>query len=130
MASPVHRVFANFITALHVGWTFIILLGALAMAFGPRYALLEVVILNVTLLAAILWGNVCPLTLLEERLRQKHDPTYTNHGSYLKTYINHIFKTKFTVKQVNATVAVCYTLIYALAAVVLLHGIGWFQVGG
>jgi hypothetical protein len=117
-----HSVYANIVTAIHLGWTFVILGGAFAMAFGPRYALLEVVILNLTLLSALLFNNVCPLTRLEEHLRQRHDPHYTNHGSYLTTYINKIFKTRFTVKQVNATVAIIYTVIYALAAAVLVAG--------
>ena len=119
MAPRTHHIAANFITTLHIGWTLVIFVGAVAMAFGGKYAILEIVILNVTLLAAILWGNVCPLTLLEERLRQKHDPSYTNHGSYLKTYLSKIFRTDFTVKQINTTVAVCYTIIYAIAAAIL-----------
>jgi hypothetical protein len=116
-----HYVYANIITAIHVGWTFLIFGGAIFLLFNHTYAIPQIIVLSATLLVSIPFKNVCPLTLLEEKLRQKYDPAYTNRGSYMTTYLNKIFKTNFTVKRVNGTVAVLYVFVYAFAAWVLVR---------
>lgn len=105
-------------------WTLLIITGAVLMFCNARFVFLELYILNITLLSAILAGNVCPLTLWEEKLRRNYNPSYTNDGSYLATYLNKIFKTNLTVRQINNVVAVAYTLIYASIARIFLASIG------
>jgi hypothetical protein len=119
-----YRYYANGILLIHVFWTFLIIAGAVVMFISPFYAIGEIVIVTFTLLISLPFKAVCPLTLLEGRLRRKFDASYSNHNSYLVTYINKIFKTHFAVRTIGIIVAIFYVFIYASAAYLILHGRG------
>lgn len=116
-----YRHLANVIVAIHIVWTFIILAGAILMFVSPVFAMAEIVVVSFTLLISLPFGAVCPLTMFEERLRRKLDPSYSNHNSYLATYINKMFKTQTTTRTVNITVGIVYALIYFFATYLLIN---------
>lgn len=75
--------YANGIVALHVAWTTVILAGAVTMFFWHPYAIAEIVVVSFTLLISLPFG-VCPLTLLEGKLRRKGgDPSYDSMFSFM-----------------------------------------------
>lgn len=112
---------ANAILAAHILWTCILFGGAVFVVFQPWYALFQIIAISFTLLVALPFGGVCPLTLLEEWLRKKISPGYTNNGSYLATYVNKIFGTSFRTKTVAVAVAILYVLSYAISIKALMH---------
>lgn len=116
-----YNVYANIVTLIHFLWTFLVFGGALYLLFHHSYAVIQIIVLTITLFSSIPFGNACPLTLLEERLRQKLNPTYKNQGSFMTTYINKMLKTNFSVKEVNLVIAILYILSYSFAAFVLIH---------
>ncbi len=116
-----YKLSADMIVALHVIWTFVLFGGAVFVLFAPWYAVVQIITISFTLLIALPFGNICPLTLLEERLRKKIDPSYTNNRSYLTTYINKIFGTDFRNRSVSIVVAVIYILSYAISIATLVQ---------
>jgi hypothetical protein len=117
-----YEYYADGITAIHFFWTFIVFAGAALMLVWHSYALTEIEVVSFTLLISLPFGAVCPLTLLEERLRRKYDPSYRNDGSYLKVYLNKIFSSHLTTREVNVAVGIFYTLIYATATFLMVKG--------
>lgn len=117
-----YETYADIITGIHFFWTFVIFAGVALMFFWHPYAWGEIFVVSFTLLISLPFGAVCPLTLFEERLRQKRDPSYRNNGSYLVVYINKFFKTNFSVRAVNTTVGILYFLIYVAATLILVYG--------
>jgi len=122
-----YRYYADGITALHFFWTFVIFAGAVLMFFWRTYAMVEIVVVSFTLLISLPFGAVCPLTLLEERLRRKLDSAYRNHGSYLAVYINKFFHTHFKVRSINISVGIIYFLIYAFAFTIYYSSISFLR---
>ncbi len=86
------------------------------MLFVPNYAIYQVVIMTLTVLVNIPLSDRCPLTLLEEKIRQRVDPGYTNNNSFMTTYINKILGTSFKVHNVNTAIMIFYTITYLIAA--------------
>jgi hypothetical protein len=110
-----YKLYADSITAMHVFWSILIFAGAVAMFFWHPYALTEIVIVSFTLLISLPFGAVCPLTMMEEHLRRKIDPSFKNGGSYLAYYINKLLGADFSVGAVNIAVGIFYFFIYAAA---------------
>jgi hypothetical protein len=128
MKTRQYKTSADIIVTIHFFWTFFLLIGAVAMLFYPPYAWIQLYAMSFTLLIAIPFGNICPLTLLEERLRRKFDRNYHNDGSYIATYFNKIFRTNVSTTLVNETAAGCYVIAYGLAiALLILQGYGFLS---
>jgi hypothetical protein len=128
MRAKTYRRYADLILAAHFVWTLFLLAGAIAMFFYPPYAWIQIGAMTFTLLLALPFKATCPLTLLEEKFRQKSDPEYRNDGSYIATYFNKIFKTHIPVIRVNTTIAGLYILTYALAiSLLILRGYGFLS---
>jgi hypothetical protein len=122
-----YKHYANLLVFVHFLWTLFLAVGAIVMIFIPWYAIIQILAMTGTLFLAIPFDNTCPLTLLEEKLRQKVDPRYRNDGSYIATYLNKTLKTKIKTRRVNETLAGLYIIAYALATVMLiLRGYGFF----
>ncbi|HEY0220690.1 MAG TPA: DUF2784 family protein, partial [Candidatus Paceibacterota bacterium] len=103
-------------------WSFLVFGGAIYMLFHHEYAIYQVVIMTLTVLVNIPLSDRCPLTLLEEKVRQKVDPAYTNNNSFLTTYLNKILSTNFKTHSVNSGIMIFYTITYATAAWFLKFG--------
>lgn len=116
-----YQIYANIVTLIHFLWTFLVFGGVFYLVLHHSYAVIQIIVLTTTLLVSVPFRNICPLTLLEEKLRQKLNPAYKNQGSFMTTYINKIFKTNFSVKEINITIAVLYILSYSFAAFVLIR---------
>jgi hypothetical protein len=112
---------ANAILALHVLWTAILFCGAVFVIFAPWYAVYQIIAISFTLLISLPLGGVCPLTLVEERLRKKVDPSFTNDGSYLVTYLNKIFGAKFKKKSILKIVAILYIASIGISIATLIY---------
>lgn len=114
--------YADGVVAVHMAWTVLVFIGAAAMFFWHAYALYEIIVVSVTLVASLPFGGLCPLTMLEERFRRKIDPSFDNGGSYMAFYINKMLKTRFRVRTVNIAIGVFYAAVYAAAAYILVRG--------
>ncbi|MDE2018901.1 MAG: DUF2784 family protein [Patescibacteria group bacterium] len=112
---------ANIIVLIHVFWTLLLFGGAVFMFFARWYAPFQIGLMSFTLLIAIPFGRTCPLTLFEEWLRKKINPDYTNNRSYMVTYINKIFGTKFSRKQIIIYNGCFYVAAYIAAALIWTH---------
>lgn len=115
------RLYANVVTGFHFFWSFIVLGGMIFLFIYPPYALIQIIIMSVTLLSNLPFRNNCPLTLLEERLRQKIDPSYHNDNSFATTYFNKIFRTHVRVRTVSIVIAIGYVVTYLVAVLDLVH---------
>jgi hypothetical protein len=107
---------------LHFLWTFLVFGGAIYMLVVPSYAIVQIVVLSITLLSSLPFRGLCPVTTLEKSLRRKVDPSYENHGSFMTTYTNKILGTNLSTRPVNVTIAVLYILCYSYAIIALVHG--------
>jgi|GEM_PF-6181780 len=116
-----YKLGANAVVVIHVAWTVLIFAGAIFVLFNPWYSPFQIGVIGFTLLLALPFGMVCPLTKLEERLRKKVDPSYTNHGSYLMTYMNKIFGTRFTKSSLAISVAVLYIISIAISILFIVY---------
>jgi hypothetical protein len=116
-----YKLSANVIVALHIIWTIILFGGAVFVIFEPWYAIFQMIAISLTLLIALPFGRVCPLTALEEWLRKKINPDYTNNGSYLATYINKAFGTNLKTKSVAVVIAILYVASYAISIFALAY---------
>ncbi len=121
MQTKTYQRLADLIMIFHFFWTLVIFGGAVFMVLDPSYALTQIAVLSITLLASVPFGGLCPVTTLENRFRQKVDPSYENHGSFMTTYTNKIFGTQFRVRDVNITIAVLYVLCYSYAIAALVR---------
>jgi hypothetical protein len=123
MSAKTYNMLANGLASLHFLWTLFLIIGFIAMIFYPYppYAIIQIVAISFTLLIAVPFRNTCPLTLLEERLRKKINPSYRNHGSFIATYINKFFNTRITLSQVNITIGILYFLDYCIAIFILVR---------
>jgi len=122
MARRVYYLSANLLALIHFCWTCLLIGGALGMLFYPAYAPIQIIIMSFTLLIAIPFGKTCPLTLFEEKLRQKIDRSYRNGGSFIATYINKLLKTDIEPRRVHTTTAGLYVLAYSIAISLLILG--------
>jgi hypothetical protein len=120
MAIRTYKFYANLVVGVHFGWTLLLIGGAIAMFFSPWFAIAEMMILAFTLLIALPFGRTCPLTLFEEKLRKKIDPSYRNDGSYITVYLNKFLKTRFTPSRVSRVIGGLYTITVALALAILI----------
>ena len=110
---------ANAVTALHIFWTTILFGGAVFVFFAHWYAWWQIATIGFTLLIALPFGGVCPLTKLEDRLRKKVDPKYSNHGAYLMTYLNKVFGTHFSKQKVGIAIGIFYVFSCAVSILFL-----------
>ncbi len=122
MSAPANRYrrYADFLAFLHFLWTLVVVGGLFVMLVYPWYAILQMIAMSGTLLFALPAGNVCPLTLAEERLRKKLDPEYRNDGSFIATYLNRILKTNIDPHIVNTKLAGLYVIAYSAAIAILI----------
>ena len=122
MANDVrYKQYADAIVAAHLAWVAFLLVGTFVVLAVPGYAAAQIVFLSGTLfIRLIFFRGRCPLTVWEERLRQKVEPEYSHNGSFLKTYINTMFRTNFTRRGVNLTIAAFYILSYGIAILTLV----------
>lgn len=74
---------ANAVSWLHVAWILVLIAGIPVLAWNPGYGLVELCLIALTFLAQKLWRG-CPLTLLEEGWREKHDPTYRRRAAFIE----------------------------------------------
>lgn len=109
------RFLANAVTGFHFIWLFLVMGGMAALFFFPKYALIQIIVMSVTILVNLPFRNICPLTLIEEQFRQKIEPGYVNNNSFATTYFNKIFGTQVRKKTVNTVIVVVYILAYGLA---------------
>ena len=114
-----YAMLANAVTLFHALWTALLLGGIVAVLVYPQYAWVQICVLSVTILINLPFGNKCPLTLIEEKLRREYDPTYRNQHSFATTYLNKMLGTRFRPAQVNAIIIVLYIGSYALSIAVL-----------
>lgn len=121
-----YTLYANLIVAVHAVWT-LVLWGSMALTFvHPAYAPFAFVMLTITLLSNIPLRGICPLTSLEERFRQKVAPSYATNHSFMTTYINKIFRTRFGAEQVNTVIAIIYVAAYGWLTYLMFGGSGQF----
>lgn len=117
MSSRPYQTFADILTSIHFLWSLLLLGGIIATILFPAYAIVQI---------AIPFGNTCPLTLLEERLRKKADPDYHPSGSFVARYLNRIFHANFNHRRVDEVLAGMYILAFAIAiSVMILRGYGF-----
>ena len=122
------RKYANILVSIHFLWTLFLIGGAVAMFFYPLYAWMQIYVMSFTLLISLPFGTICPLTLLEEKLRRKIDPAYDNHGSYIATYFNKISGKNVSVRRINEISAGLYVIAYAAAiSILILYGYGFLH---
>jgi hypothetical protein len=126
MSTQKYKTFADLLVSIHFLWSLLLLGGIIVTLIFPAYAIVQIIIMSFTLLIAIPFGNTCPLTLLEEKLRKKFDPTYNPSGSFVARYLNRIFGTNFDHRRVDETLAGMYILAFAIAiSVMILRGYGF-----
>ena len=117
----IYHSLADGVVAFHVLWTLLVFGGAIAMIIFPPYAFMEILVLSITLLASVPLRFTCPVTLLEQKLRRKIDPSYNNQGSFMVTYINRIAGTKISRRAMDTAIGVVYALAYAYAVFMLIY---------
>lgn len=122
MSTKQYKFYADVITGIHVLWTVVVFGGVVVMVIWHGYALAEIIVVSFTLLISLPFGAICPLTLAEERLRRKIDPSYNNGGSYLAYYVNKILRSNISVRTINTSVGIFYFFIYAAAAYFMIRG--------
>ena len=66
-----------------------------------------------------LFFGFCPLTVWEEKLRKKVNPDIDFHNSFMATYINSFFGTKFS-KRIISKVSLGAKLISYAVSILLL----------
>lgn len=126
MRIQTYRRYADLIVAVHFIWTLFLIVGAIVMFFDPPYAWIQIGVMTFTLLLALPFGGICPLTLLEEKFRRKLYLDYRNEGSFIATYLNKILGTHFPTRNVNTIITGLYVLAYAFAtSILILHGYGF-----
>lgn len=117
---PRHLVYATIIAAIHIAWTLLMFVGAVAVLIVPSYAPSHVGVLTVTLLISIPFRNACILTVIEERLRQKTDPAFSHNGSFITTHINRMLGARFNPWTVNRFLAVFYIASYLISFFIIM----------
>ena len=128
MSAQTYKTYADLLVSAHFFWTLLLIGGVIAMFVYPSYATVQIAVMSFTLLIAIPFHNTCPLTLLEEILRKKYNPSYHNDGSYIATYFNKFFRTTIAAHRVNRILAGIYILAFAIAiSILILRGYGFFQ---
>jgi len=115
------KIKANIVTLFHFFWAFLLLGGAFLMFFAHWYVIFEIVMMTLTVIVNIPLKGHCPSTLLEERLRQKIDPSYSNQNSFLTTYLNKIFRTNFKVNTMNTFMVLFYIFSYFSAIWLIIY---------
>jgi len=121
MASVKYRALADAVTYFHFLWTFLVFGGGILVVFYHHYAIFQIGVLTLTLLANLPFKNKCPLTLLEGKLRRELDPAYDNQKSFTTTYLNKIFKTYLKPQEVSVAIAIFYIISYSLSIFALMH---------
>jgi hypothetical protein len=112
---------------IHVSWTLLLVVGAIAMFFDTAYAATEIYLMSFTLLITLPFNRRCPLTLLEEWLQEKLDPNYKKMNLFIGRYFNRVFKTHLSTLKIRRTTAALYVLAFAFAiAIIILRGYGFF----
>ena len=104
---------ANAVTLVHVVWTIWLFVGIFAVLVYPPYAPVQLVVLTITVLINLPFGNNCPLTIIEEKLRREYNPNYDNHHSFATTYLNKLLGTHFETFWVNTVIVLFYIFSYA-----------------
>ncbi len=80
---------ANAVSWLHVVWILVLLAGVPVLMWNPGYGPVELGLIALTFLAQKLWKG-CPLTLLEEGWREKHDPTYRRRTAFIEPLLRRL----------------------------------------
>jgi hypothetical protein len=126
MPTRLYKNTADVLVSIHFLWTLLLLGGIIATILFPAYAIVQIAAMSFTLLIAIPFGNTCPLTLLEEKLRRKVDPDYHPTGSFVARYLNRIFNINLDHRFVDEVLAALYILAFAIAiSVMILRGYGF-----
>ncbi len=126
MSTKGYNTFADILVSIHFLWSLLLLGGIIVTLLFPAYAIVQIVVMSFTLLIAIPFGNTCPLTLLEEKLRRKADPSYHPSGSFVARYLNRIFHAHLNHRRVDEILAGMYILAFAIAiSVMILRGYGF-----
>ena len=117
-----YKVLADIIVVIHFAWISFMLIGFILTLCGPFYkrffdwwlfrTLHLFGIVYVGLLALL--REYCPLTILENMLRQKYNPELRYPGSFLVHYIE-----KLVYPDVNPSIILIPTAIIALFTVVV-----------
>lgn len=126
MSTRTYKSAADFLASIHFLWSLILLGGIIATILFPAYAIVQIIIMSFTLLIALPFGNTCPLTLLEEKLRAKADPSYHPSGTFVARYLNRIFEAHLNHRSVDEILAGMYILAFAIAiSIMILRGYGF-----
>jgi hypothetical protein len=116
-----YQSYADILVVIHALWSALVFGGMIIMFFYPSYALAEIIIVSITLLSSLPFGGTCPLTLLELKLRARTDPTYSNEGGFIVTYVNKIFGAHISPLQGKVVIGTLYVFAYAAATLLLIY---------
>lgn len=113
--SVIYWITPELIVVLHFGILLWVLLGTVAMFFYSYYIGTHMIFLSLVLLFGLFLGY-CPLTKIEEKLRRKQNSRFTLNNSFITHYLNKLFRTDYSVTQINNFQWTVYIFSYIAAA--------------
>ncbi len=118
----IYKILADVIVVMHFAWILFMLLGFILTLCGffwkeffDRWLFRILHLFGITYVSFLaIMGKYCPLTIWENSLRAKYDPTLTYSGSYIVHYIE-----KLVYLDVNLLVILIPTVFIAIFTVVV-----------
>lgn len=128
-----YKILADLVVLVHFGWILFVLWGFVLTVYGSiciyvlrvakdrssaffdRWIFRSIHVGGIVYVAILtVLGKLCPLTILENKLREQYDPELTYPGSFVMHYIQRI-----VYPEANFLLFVIPTMIIALFAIVM-----------
>lgn len=111
------KLLADLTVGVHALWVLLVISGPLITWYYPRTRWFHAGMMALTM--AVLWfGKVCPLTILENFFRSRHDPEATYAGGFIVTYLEKMVYVEIEPRLVFALL-VLWALLWTAAYIVL-----------
>lgn len=111
-----YRVLPEILVGVHTVIVLWIMIGTVVIFFDRGYIGTHLILISIVMVLS-LFLKYCPLTKIEEKLRQQRDASFTLDNSFMTFYINKILRTNFSSSQVNNLQILVFIFSYAAAAV-------------
>lgn len=105
-----HTFFADFIMLIHFAWVLFNLSGFFLVLKFPKLKAVHLSTLSITALI-MLTGNICPLTLLEQHLKENATPS----SAYRTSFLSHTIGKVLYISVQPSTITAITTLLLFIA---------------
>lgn len=117
-----HKILADSLLLIHIGWVAILIGGTLFIVGNRWYIPYHLSIISGTLLLNLILGG-CPLTWWEERYRKAWNPmTESFENSFVAAYLKKLFGINMTSKQANWALFGLKAVSYYISINLLING--------